>query len=250
MKPKVEIEVCCDGWEEAKAADEAQVDRIELCCGIGAGGLTPSRGLIELVHEKLEVDCHVLIRPRSGDFLYATEEIEIMKREVLFCKETGVEGVVLGFLTADGAIDISLTQEFVDLARPMKVCFHRAFDMSIDPLKALEELKQIGVDYILTSGQAATAPQGVDLLRELVQQQGDHLKIMPGAGVRAHNLESLMRQTGASSFHMSARIHKDSPMKYRKSSVSMGAQSHDVEYQIQSHDVEVLKQAVKVIGDI
>jgi len=248
MKPKVEIEVCCDGWAEACAAEEAQVDRIELCCGIGEGGLTPSRGLMELVHEQLSVNCHVLIRPRSGDFLYAAEEIEIMKRDVLLCKEIGMEGVVFGFLTADGEIDISLTKEFVELARPMKVCFHRAFDMCIDPLKALEELKQIGVDYILTSGQAATAPQGADLLKKLVQQQGDHLKIMPGAGVRAHNLKALMRQTGASAFHMSARIYKDSSMKYRKSSVSMGAQSLDAEYQIQSHEVEALKAAVEISG--
>lgn len=244
MKPKIEIEVCCDGWEEAQAAAKAQVDRIELCCGIGEGGLTPSRGLIELVHEKLEVDCHVLIRPRSGDFLYSSEEIEIMKRELAFCKEIGMEGVVIGFLQADGQVDISLTKEFVDLARPMKVCFHRAFDMCIDPLKSLEELKQIGVDYILSSGQAATAAQGVDLLTELVSQQGDHLKIMPGSGVRTHNLQELIAKTGAQAFHMSARIQKDSSMTYRKDSVSMGSQSLEAEYQVASHDVAALKTAV------
>lgn len=248
MKSKLEIEVCCDSWNAAQAAEEAKVDRIELCCGIGEGGLTPSRGLIELVHEQLAVDCHVLIRPRSGDFLYSLEEIEIMRRDVAFCKEIGVEGVVIGFLQADGEIDLTLSQEFIDLARPMKVCFHRAFDMCAHPLKALEELKGLSIDYILSSGQAASAPQGIDLLKELVLNQGDHLKIMPGAGVRAHNLKELHQQTGASAFHMSARISKDSSMEYRKTSVSMGAQSLEMEYQIQSHDVEALKEAVEISG--
>ena len=242
-----EIEVCCDSWQSTNIAHEAGVHRVELCSGIGEGGLTPSLGLIQLVMQKLDIQTHVLIRPRSGDFLYSPEEIEIMEKDVEFCRNSGVHGVVIGFLLANGDIDVDLTKRFVELAGNMKVTFHRAFDMCKDPLKALEELKELGVDYLLTSGQAAKAKDGEALISELVKRSDGKIKIMPGSGVRAHNLEELMKNTQAPAYHMSARIKTDSAMEYKKTSVAMGAQSLDDEYKISTHSLEDLKLAMSLV---
>jgi len=247
MKYPYEIEVCCDSWESAKVAAEAKVDRVELCSGIGEGGLTPSMGLIDLVMQKLNVQTHVLIRPRSGDFLYSSEEIEIMEKDVEYCKKSGVQGVVIGFLLANGEIDKKLTQQFIELAQPMKVTFHRAFDMCKNPILALEELKELGIDYILTSGQAATAKEGGSLISELVKKSDGIIKIMPGSGVRAHNLEELMIQTQAPAYHMSARIKVDSNMEYQKTAVAMGAQSLEDEYKISTHSLKDLQKAASLV---
>lgn len=247
MKYPYEIEVCCDSWQSAKVATEAQADRLELCSGIGEGGLTPSLGLIQLVMQKLDIQTHVLIRPRSGDFLYSAEEIDIMEKDVEYCKKTDVHGVVIGFLLANGDIDLELTKRFVELAGDMKVTFHRAFDMCKDPLKALEELKELGIDYVLTSGQAATAKEGKKLISELVKRSDGKIKIMPGSGVRAHNLEELMIHTHAPAYHMSARTKINSKMEYQKNAVAMGAQSLDDEYKVSTHSLEDLKQAVGLV---
>lgn len=247
MKNPYELEVCCDSWQSAKVATESKVHRIELCAGIGEGGLTPSHGLIEMVVQKLAIQTHVLIRPRSGDFLYSTEEIELMEKDVAFCKQAGVDGVVLGFLKADGNIDKALTKRFAELAAPLKVTFHRAFDMCLDPLMALEVLKAIGIDYVLTSGQAATALEGSELISQLVKQADGKIKIMPGSGVRAHNLQDLINKTNAPAYHMSARIKTDSKMDYRKTAVAMGAQSLEDEYKISTHDIVALKMAKGIV---
>ncbi|WP_253916309.1 copper homeostasis protein CutC [Lentimicrobium sp. S6] len=247
MKYPFEIEVCCDSWQSTQIAYEAGVNRVELCSGIGEGGLTPSLGLIQLVMQKLAIQTHVLIRPRSGDFLYSPEEIEIMERDVEACRNMGVHGVVIGFLLANGDIDVNLTKRFISLAGHMKVTFHRAFDMCKDPIKALEELKELGIDYVLTSGQAAKAKDGESLISELVKKSDGKIKIMPGSGVRAHNLEELMKNTQAPAYHMSARIKTDSKMEYKKTSVAMGAQSLDDEYKISTHSLEDLKLAMSLV---
>lgn len=243
-----ELEICCDNWVSALTAQKGGAHRIELCSAITEGGLTPSFGLIKQAIKKISIPIHILIRPRSGDFLYSDDEIEIMKTDVAFCKKQGAAGVVLGFLTSEGDIDVKLTKKFVDLARPMKVTFHRAFDMCKDPFIALDELKEIGVDYILTSGQASTAEKGSELIKELVDKQGRHLKIMPGSGVRDHNIAELLAYTKASSFHLSARIMDESKMTYRKSSVAMGHETIDKEYQIINHDEDSIRLARNILS--
>ncbi len=247
MKYPYEIEVCCDSWRSAEIAFKAGVHRLELCSAIGEGGLTPSIGLTQQVIQKLDIQVHVLIRPRSGDFLYSVDEIEIMKKDVEYCKNVGVQGVVIGFLLANGEIDTKLTKEFIELAGDMKVTFHRAFDMCKNPIKAFEELKELGIDYVLTSGQAATAKEGETLIRDLVKKSDGKIKIMPGSGVRAHNLDELIQSTQAPAYHMSARIKSDSKMKYKKTAVAMGAQSLDDEYLISTHSLEDLKLAVNLV---
>jgi len=245
-----ELEICCDNYASAEVAAEAGADRIELCSAIGEGGLTPSIGIIEQVLKNLDIDVHVLIRPRGGDFLYSEAEIEVIKSDINACKDLGVDGVVIGFLNSDGSIDRELTAKIIEYARPMKVTFHRAFDMCKNPLKSFEELKELGVDYLLTSGQAPKALNGVDLISQLVERADEKIKIMPGSGVRAHLLEELHQKTKAHAYHMSARIPVESKMQFRQEKVSMGSQSQDVEYLTHTHDVAVIREAVQILKRI
>lgn len=242
-----ELEICCDNFASAEAAAIAGANRIELCAAIGEGGLTPSIGLIEQVLKNLDIDVHVLIRPRGGDFLFSEAEIEVIKSDIEACKELGVDGVVFGFLNADGSIDKETTAEIIELSRPMKVCFHRAFDMCKDPLIAFEELIELGVDYLLTSGQAPKAINGVELISQLVERADDKIKVMPGSGVRAHLLEELHQKTQAHAYHISARIPVESKMQFRQEKVSMGSQSQDAEYLSHTHDVKVIQEAKKIL---
>lgn len=245
-----ELEICCDNYASAEAASLSGADRIELCSALGEGGVTPSAGIIHQVITNLNIQVHVLIRPRGGDFLYNQSEIDIIKKDIQLCKEWGADGVVVGFLKADGSIDRELTAEIILLSRPMKVTFHRAFDMCKDPLQALEELKELGVDYLLTSGQAPIAMDGADLISQLVKRANGKIKIMPGSGVRAHLLEELHQKTKAHAYHMSARIPVESQMQFRQTSVNMGAQSQDAEYRSHTHDMEVIREAIKTIKSV
>lgn len=245
-----ELEICCDNYASAEAASLAGADRIELCSALSEGGVTPSIGIIQQVLTNLKIKVHVLIRPRGGDFLYSKAEIEVIKSDVEACKDWGVDGVVIGFLNPDGSIDKKTTFEMIELARPMKITFHRAFDMCKDPLRALEEIKELGVDYLLTSGQAPMAMDGTALISQLVKRAEGKIKIMPGSGVRAHLLKELHQKTNAHAYHMSARISVESQMQFRQHSVAMGLQSQDAEYWSHTHDVEVIREAVQILKKI
>lgn len=245
-----ELEICCDNFASAESAAIAGANRIELCSAIGEGGLTPSIGMIEQVLKNLNIDVHVLIRPRGGDFLYSDAEIEIIKSDIEACKELGVDGVVIGFLNADGSVDKENTADIIELAQPMKVCFHRAFDMCKHPLKAFEELKELGIDCLLTSGQAPKAIDGLELISQLVERAENKIKIMPGSGVRVHLLEEIHQKTKAHAYHMSARIPVSSKMQFQQEKVSMGSQSLDAEYLSHTHDVEVIRKAIRIFNNI
>jgi len=245
-----ELEICCDNFASAEAASVAGADRIELCSALGEGGVTPSFGVIRQVIANLNIKVHVLIRPRGGDFLYSEAEIEVIKSDIEACKELGVDGVVIGFLNVDGNVDREITAEMIKLARPMNVTFHRAFDMSKDPFRSIEELKELGVDYLLTSGQAPKAMDGTDLISQLVERADGKIKIMPGSGVRAHLLKELHQKTNAHAYHMSARVPVESKMQFRQEKVSMGSQSQDAEYMSHTHDVEEIKEALKVLRNV
>jgi copper homeostasis protein len=246
---KAELEICCPNWRSAQAAEQAGVHRIELCSSLSEGGITPSAGLIQQCVNELSIHVHVLIRARAGDFLYSEEELAIMRKDVVFCKEQGVDGVVFGFLNTDGSINIERTREFVALAHPMKTTFHRAFDRCAQPFLALEELIALKIDYILTSGQKATALEGASMIRQLVKKAKGRVKMMAGSGVRTHLLAELMRKTKASAYHLSSRIEIESAMQYRESEVSMGSQSPKKEQLIISQDIHNLQEARRILDE-
>jgi copper homeostasis protein len=195
-------------------AQAAGAHRIELCDNPKEGGTTPSYGFIRKARENLSIDLYVMIRPRGGDFIYSEEEFSIMQQDVEICKQLGCNGIVMGILDADGSINKDQCNELVEMAYPMRVTFHRAFDHSANPFQALEEIIDIGCERILTSGQKPTALEGEKLIHELIRQANERIIIMPGSGVRSENVMYIAEHTGATEFHTSARKAMHSEMRH------------------------------------
>lgn len=197
------LEICANSIESALNAQNGGADRIELCTHLEVGGLTPSHGLIKVAKELINIPIYVLIRPRAGDFVYSKIEMEVMKEDVQFCAEMGCAGVVIGCLNADRTICWEQTEQLLEKAGYMDVTFHRAFDQCPNPFEALETLREMGIQRVLTSGCPTSAIEGVATLGELVDEADDDIIVMPGGGIRPENLKTLM-QTGASEYHSSA----------------------------------------------
>jgi copper homeostasis protein len=239
---KRKLEICCYSVESAITAEKAGAERIELCDNYSEGGTTPSYAAIQISVEKLKIPVNVIVRPRGGDFLYSDVEYETIKQDVLAIKKLKANGIVIGFLKANGEIDLGKTREIMDLAKPMEVTFHRAFDMCKDPLKALGQLKEIGITRILTSGAKNKAPEGIGLLTELVDKAGNEIIIMPGSGVNSNTIDELIRKTKALEFHTSAKTFENSKMDYFNKDISMGGvESIDEFSKVAVDSVEVKK---------
>ena len=196
------VEVCLAGVESAVSAQTGGATRIELCENLSEGGTTPSSGTIALTCEKLSIPVHVMIRPRGGNFCYSDLEFEVMRRDVATAVSLNAAGVVFGLLTPQGHVDMKRTQELIDLARPLSVTFHRAFDVAADPHAALDDLLTLGVDRLLTSGQQETAWQGRMLIKELVERVNGRIHIMAGSGINTNNAADLITATGISEIHV------------------------------------------------
>jgi len=209
------LEICAGSLTSAFNARAGGAHRIELCDNLNEGGTTPSAGIIKQAVQRLNIPVFVLIRPRGGDFLYSNEEFSAMKEDVVFCKEHGAKGVVLGILNTDGSVDMHRMRELVALARPMEVTFHRAFDMVENPFKALEDIISLGIERILTSGQAENAILGAGLIQQLNNRANNRIIIMPGSGINENNIEHLIAMTGAVEFHASLRSREDSGMSFK-----------------------------------
>jgi copper homeostasis protein len=208
------LEICAFNLPSALIAQQAGADRIELCSSPHEGGTTPSAGMIRTARERLRIALYPIIRPRGGDFLYSDEEFQVMLRDIHYCKQLGCNGVVIGMLMTDGTVDKARCARLVELAWPLGVTFHRAFDWVADPFEALETIIGIGCERILTSGQKPTAEEGAGLIDRLVQEADDRIVIMPGSGVRSVNIVDLAEKTGASEFHTSARLVQASGMGF------------------------------------
>src|SRR5713226_449303 len=211
MNNQVLIEVCVDSVASAVAAERGGAGRIEVCSALIEGGVTPSSGLVEAVRERSSIAVHVMIRPRGGDFCYDADEFQIMRWDIDVAKRQGVDGVVFGLLDTDGNVDLVRTRELVALARPLSVTFHRAFDMTADLFRALEDVDAAGADRVLTSGGEQTCVQGSQAIARLVQTAGDRMVVMPGSGIQPGNVRSVLEQTGAKEVHVGLRSSIPSP---------------------------------------
>lgn len=234
MNAELLLEACVDSVEGALAAQAGGADRVELCADLLNGGCTPSPGVIQLARQRLDIRIHVIIRPRGGDFCYSDAEFAAMKLDIAFCKQAGVHGVVIGILHPDGTVDVERTRELVALARPLSVTFHRAFDMTADPYAALETLIALGVDRLLTTGQEASALEGLDLLSDLVRQAAGRVILMPGVpgNISQRNLAKIIAQSGVREIHTYAPTTLDSRMTYRNPHVFMGGELRPPEYSV------------------
>jgi len=241
----ISLEICVDSVASAVAAERGGASRVELCANLLEGGITPSAGLIELVRARTSISLHVMIRPRGGDFCYTAEEFETMQRDILVARKFKADGLVLGLLNPEGNVDLDRTRQLVGLARPLSVTFHRAFDMSADLFRALEDICAAGADRILTSGGEPTALKGAPKIARLLQAAGGRIAIMAGGGIRPHNAARVIEQAGVKEIHAGPKSPFVSSMIYRNPRISPGAMPGG-EYQhfgIREEDVRNLSRA-------
>jgi copper homeostasis protein len=223
-------EVCVDSVSGVRAAKAAGANRVELCADLLEGGLTPSLGMLRRARAVGGIGLHVMIRPRGGDFVFDDDEFAIMRADIETAKVEGADGVVVGLLTEDGQIDAVRTRELLSLARPLSVTFHRAFDMARDPFQALQALVELGVDRVLTSGQEATALEGLPLLTELFKVAGDGIVVMPGGRITSRNIARIVDALKPKEVHFAALQSVVSRMSFRRPHVFMGGELRPPEY--------------------
>jgi copper homeostasis protein len=250
MAEPVLIEICVDSVTSAIAAERGGAARVELCSSLTEGGVTPSAGMIEAVRSKLSIGLQVIVRPRAGDFCYEPEEFEIMRKDILAAKALGVDGVVLGILCANGNVDVGRTRELVMLARPMNVTFHRAFDVSADLFRALEDVCSAGADRLLTSGGEQNCVHGAETIAKLIEAARGRITIMAGRGIDESNAASIIERTGVSEIHVGTGTYAARPMIHRNRRISMG-KHRGGEYQrmeVLEENVRKLKRAVCLVN--
>jgi len=197
------LEICANSFQSSKNAQDAGAHRIELCQELSVGGITPSYGLLKQVRDTLSIPVFVLIRPRSGNFVYTEDELDIMKQDIQLCKDLGFQGIVSGVLNPNNTIDLSRTKELVELSKPLSFTFHRAFDCVKNPEEALEQLIDLGIDRILTSGLQPSAEKGIGTLRKLNEQADGRITILAGSGINQNNAKRF-KEIGLKEIHASA----------------------------------------------
>ena len=245
------IEIATSDFLTTRSAVAGGADRIELCANLAEGGTTPSYAHIKKCREAFTIPLFPIIRPRGGDFLYNKDEFDIMKNDIRLSKELGCEGIVIGLLNMDGTIDMTRTAELIDLAYPLEVTFHRAFDRCKDPFAALEELVEIGCQRILTSGQQPSVgssqsivnSQAVELIAQLNKIADDRIIIMPGSGVRKDNIKILAEKTGCVEFHSSLRGKAKSAMHFIHPAFANSEESYS-NNEISPDEVRALRNAL------
>jgi copper homeostasis protein len=243
----MELEICVDSVESAVAAAKGGAERVELCSALSEGGITPSAGLISTVRAAVGIQLFVIIRPRGGNFAYSDHELDVMRMDIREASARGVDGIVLGILTPEDAVDISRTRELIELARPLPVTFHRAFDVCKDMERALEDVIACGADRLLTSGGRSDAVKGMNTLAVLHQRAGDRIRIMAGGGIRLSNLRSVALRTGIREFHTSLST------QVRSTAYDGGAEVNALhggftQFLVREHDVRAFKSALHAIS--
>ncbi|MFN8574629.1 MAG: copper homeostasis protein CutC [Gemmatimonadaceae bacterium] len=209
------LESCVDSVASAIASAEGGAQRVELCDNLVEGGTTPSAGMIRSCVERATIPVFVIIRPRGGDFLYDDDDVAVMAEDIRTAAALGASGIVIGALRAEGTIDREITRRLLELARPLPVTFHRAFDMTRDLRESLDALMELGIDRVLTSGGAPRALDGTDAIADLVHRAGPQLRVMAGGGVRANHVAQLVERTGVREVHARLTESVESGMRYR-----------------------------------
>lgn len=249
MDNRTLIEICLESAESVVAAEKGGADRVELCSDLFEGGCTPSFGVYKAARNNAKsIKINVMIRPRGGDFCYSDIEFEAMKEDVRLFKENGADGIVFGILKPDGKIDVERSRELIEIARPLPVTFHRAFDMTVDAFESLETLISLGVDRVLTSGQEATVPEGADMLSELVKRAGDRIIVMPGCGITERNFEKMKSIIKAKEYHIHLPQEYKSRMEFHPGHIYMGGLLRQSEFTLAHTSVARVQEVMRING--
>ncbi|MGF1784709.1 copper homeostasis protein CutC [Photobacterium swingsii] len=243
----MQLEVCIDNLESLHYAQQGGATRIELCSSLALGGLTPSAGFMQLAAKHATIPVYAMIRPRQGDFLFSSDDVEIMLADIHAAKHAQLQGIVVGALTRDGHVDRDILHALMKQAGTLGVTFHRAIDQCADPFAALDTVMQAGCERVLTSGLAPSAPEGITMIKRMVEHcvkhYGDRFSIMPGAGVTADNAASIIKQTGVSEIHLSGKSTRPSLMQHIDASAHMGSANVD-DFAIPVTSVDKIKAVV------
>ena len=245
MNHKPVIEICLESVESVLAAEAGGADRAEFCSDLFEGGLTPTLGAFRVARKLSTLPLNVIIRPRGGDFCYSDIEFSVMKENAHIFKEEGANGLVVGILRPDGTIDEKRMQEFLAIAHPLPVTFHRAFDVSCDPYDSLETLITLHVARILTSGMEPTVMEGFRLLADLVKRAGDRIIVMPGCGITERNFAFIQEQVQAKEYHLFLPSKRESKMVYRPDHIYMGGLLRQDEFTISQADEQRIAHCIE-----
>jgi copper homeostasis protein len=201
---KILLEIIALSPQDCVASEKGGADRIELCAAIEIGGVTPPFNVLIEAKQRVNVPVMALVRPRGGDFCYSDEEFAQMLRDAKLLLQQGADGIVFGILRPDAKVDMERCREMLAIADGKQAVFHRAFDVVADPFQALDQLIDMGFSRVLTSGQQKTALEGVNLIRELIVRSRGRIEILPGGGVRTHNVRQLVKMTNCRQVHRTA----------------------------------------------
>ncbi len=241
----VRLEVAVDHPQAALAAARGGAERLELCASLADGGLTPSWGFMEWTLAAVSIPVHCMVRPRAGNFVYSQSELDVMASDIESMRHAGVHGVVMGVLTPQASVDVDAMRRLVELAYPMRVCFHRAFDLAADRKQALEDAIYCGAAILLTSGGAGSLPAGAGEVNRIAEQAAGRIEIMGGAGVNARNAGELWHTLPVDTLHASLRTPW--PMGNRGSShaASIGSRDDEDLYTVREADVRAVLRVLE-----
>ena len=246
-KQGILVEICCGSLEDALEAEQGGADRVELCSALFLGGLTPSFGTIVEAKARLKIPVVVMIRPRGGGFCYTQVEMAVMERDTALAADQGADGIVFGILKADGSIDEERCRRILKLIGNRQAVFHRAFDVTPDPFRSLDQLVELGFTRILTSGQEDTAPEGASLIRRLIDYARDRIEILPGGGIKLNSLRQVVEATGCKQVHLTAfKTQLDTSVRGRPF-VTFGGALYPPEDQYQVADRSLVERVVNTL---
>jgi copper homeostasis protein len=240
------LEICCGSIDDAIQAEKGGADRVELCSALFLGGLTPSIGTIQEANRRLKIPVMAMVRPRGGGFCYTEAEMATMERDAEAAIDSGADGVVFGILDSDGKVDEKRTKRMRQLIGKREAVFHRAFDVTPDPFEALEQLVDLGITRVLTSGQKDTVPEGVELIAKLVESAGKRIEILPGGGgLRPFNMREIIERTGCRQVHLTAWTTARDSSTHARPEVTFGGALHPPEDQYEVTDAKLVREIGK-----
>jgi copper homeostasis protein len=244
------LEICCGSAEDAIEAAAGGADRVELCSALFLGGLTPSLGSLLQVKRHLQIPVMAMDRPRQAGFCYSATEFAVMERDADLLLEHGADGIVFGILKNDGTIDLARTRALRERIGKRQAVFHRAFDVTPDPFRALEELIELGITRVLTSGRQNAAPEGAELIKQLQEHANGRIEVLPGAGITVENVQQLVGLTGCAQVHSTAFKEQQDSSTLSNAKIFFGAENGPEESKYDRTDRAYVRRMRRELSEI